>query len=219
MPTEIINFGMVNAFLLPAGEGFVLIDSGLPKDWPLLEQKLVAAGALPDRLKLLIITHGDWDHTGNCLNLRRRYHTAIAMHPGDVPLVRDGFQPKREIRPLLFKVLFAVMRLRRKSQEAEGFSPDLLLSDGQRLDQYGLAAEVMHIPGHTKGSIAVITDDGELFPGDTVTNRNRPDYASFIEDRAELKASIARVQALKVTTVYPGHGRRFGREELLNIRL
>jgi len=219
MKIETIDFGMVNAFLLQAGEGFVLIDSGLPRHWPMLEQRLAAAGALPDKLKLVIITHGDRDHTGNCLNLRRQYRTPIAMHPGDVPLVRDGLQPKREIRPLIFKILYAVMKLLRKHQGAESFSPDLLLADSQRLDQYGLAATVMHIPGHTKGSIAVITDDGELFPGDTVTNRRRPDFASFIEDRAELKNSVIRLQGLNVKTVYPGHGRQFSREEFLKIKV
>jgi hydroxyacylglutathione hydrolase len=213
-----IDFGMVNAYLVRARDGFVLIDTGLPRHWPLLERSLAAAGALPGKIKLVVITHGDWDHTGNCVRLRREYRAPLALHPGDLPMVRDGLLPTRTVRPLLFKLLYAAISLRRHGHDTERFVPDILLADGQRLDQYGLAARVAHIPGHTAGSIAIITDDGALFPGDTMTNRRKPDYAAFIEDRTALRGSIKTLQALDVKMVYPGHGRPFGRAELLKIK-
>jgi hydroxyacylglutathione hydrolase len=218
MDITTIDFGMVNAYLLLATDGFVLIDTGLPSHWPLLERRLTAAGALPDKLRLAVITHGDWDHAGNCVRLRREYRVPLAMHAGDLPMVRDGAMPRRTIRPLLFRLIFAAMSLRRKHPALERFAPDILLADGQRLDQYGLAARVVHIPGHTAGSIAIITDGGELFPGDTVTNRRKPDYAAFIEDRTALCESIKKLQALDVTMVSPGHGRPFGQAELRKIK-
>jgi len=50
--------------------------------WETLENKLTTAGCLPGKLKLVIITHGDFDHTGNCAKLQQKYNCKIAMHKG-----------------------------------------------------------------------------------------------------------------------------------------
>ena len=75
-----IQLSFVNAFLAKAQEGFVLIDTGLPSQWQVLEKELISAGCLPDKLKLVILTHGDLDHSGNCKKFQEKYQTKIAMH-------------------------------------------------------------------------------------------------------------------------------------------
>jgi len=45
--------------------GFVLIDSGMSSNRASLERELRDAGCSPDDLKLIVITHGDPDHSGN----------------------------------------------------------------------------------------------------------------------------------------------------------
>ena len=95
---QVINLGFVNAFLIPAGDGYILLDTGVPQQWARLESALLAAGCLPDRLKLVVITHGDGDHTGNCLRLRDQYHARIAMHPADSAQVESGVIPDRITR-------------------------------------------------------------------------------------------------------------------------
>jgi glyoxylase-like metal-dependent hydrolase (beta-lactamase superfamily II) len=97
------------------------------------------------------------------------------------------------------------------------FEPDILLEDGQELSGYGLAARVIHTPGHTKGSIAVLTTDGQLFPGDTVSNRRKPEGASFIENGQELHDSLMILKGTKARMVYPGHGKPFAFESLASI--
>ena len=62
---NVISLDFVNAYLVKAKEGFLLIDTGLPNHRERLEKELLSAGCLPDTLKLIILTHGDWDHTGN----------------------------------------------------------------------------------------------------------------------------------------------------------
>lgn len=66
---QVITLGFVNAFLIPAGDGYVLIDTGMDPQWEPLESQLLKAGCLPDKLKLVVLTHGDLDHTGNCAKL------------------------------------------------------------------------------------------------------------------------------------------------------
>jgi len=46
------------------------------------------------------------------------------------------------------------------------FTPDMRLEDNQRLSMLGLDAVILHTPRHSKGSISILTDDGNLFCGD-----------------------------------------------------
>jgi hydroxyacylglutathione hydrolase len=219
---NVISLDFVNAYLVKAKEGFLLIDTGLPNHRERLEKELLSAGCLPDTLKLIILTHGDWDHTGNASRLREKYHVKIAMHPGDVSQVENGVFLKRTVRPLLYKIFMTVRMLKRKLQKntmsIPRFKPDILFFDNQRLDEYGLAAKVIHIPGHTPGSIGVLTDEGDLFAGDTFVNAKKPADARIVENPAQLKNSIAALREMNIKTVYPGHGKPFAMREYLNAR-
>jgi len=206
---QVINLGFVNAFLLPAGDGYVLIDTGMDSQWDLLEKELLKAGCLPDKLKLVVITHGDMDHIGNCARLQKKYGAKIAIHPGDRAMAETGVPQKRKLKSFRMKIFITLDRLTRKREPFETFKPDLRLADGQDLRDYGLSGKVIHIPGHTKGSIAILTEAGGLFAGDTVFNRTKPEASPFIQDDQELRDSLAKLKGLNARTVYPGHGKPF----------
>jgi hydroxyacylglutathione hydrolase len=210
---KVINLGFVNVFLIKTSQGFILIDSAIPQEWKKLESALLKAGALPDKLCLVIITHGDPDHTGNCRQLKEKYKVKIAMHKADYDMVESGIYLKRKTRPLSFRILFGIASLLQKTQkkmaEKIRFKPDFFLKDGQSMKKYGFDAKIMHIPGHTKGSIAVLTKERDLFIGDTLVNMRKPDTAIIIESEDDLKASLEKIKKLKIRTVYPGHGRPF----------
>jgi hydroxyacylglutathione hydrolase len=111
---------------------------------------------VPANLKLVIITHGDPDHAGNCARLQRKYGTKIAMHASDAAMVKTGAQVKRQARSIWGKLFLWLAE--RMGGRFDCFQPDLVLEDGPRLAEYGLAAKVLHTPGHTEGSMAVLTD-------------------------------------------------------------
>ena len=213
--TRLIDLGFVNVFLVKAGDGYLLIDTGIAQQWARLESELLQAGCLPANLKLVIVTHGDPDHAGNCAELQRKYGAKIAMHAGDVAMVKTGAPVKRRVKGILVKLFLWLAE--RMGGRFDCFEPDLLLEDGQGLAEYGLAAKVLHTPGHTKGSIAVLTDDGQLFVGDTLTNRNKPASASLIENEHELKDSLAILKRTNARVVYPGHGKPFSFDALVAI--
>lgn len=219
---KVIGLNFVNAFLIKAKDAYILIDTGLPNQWERLEKELMSAGCLPDKLKLIIITHGDWDHTGNARKLHEKYNVRIAMHPDDVNQVENGLFLKRKIRPLFYRIFMTIMMYKRKLQKNRisfpTFKPDILLSDGQRLEEYGLAANVIHIPGHTPGSIGVITAEGDLFAGDTFVNSKKHDSARIIENSGQLKNSLDKLKKMDIKTVYPGHGKPFLMDDYLNAR-
>jgi glyoxylase-like metal-dependent hydrolase (beta-lactamase superfamily II) len=211
---KIIEMTFVNAFLVKVIDGFILIDTGLAMFWEKLERELTSAGCLPGKLKLVIITHGDFDHTGNCAKLQEKYKCKIAMHKDDSAMAENLVFLKRKVRTLTGKIFFLLRRLKRRKFIFDKFKPDFYLTDGQQLNDYGLNATVIHIPGHTKGSIGILTDDGILFAGDTFTNRRKPDIATYIENSGELENSIARLKTMPIKTVYPGHGKPFEMEQI-----
>ncbi len=213
--TRVISLGFVNAYLLQAGDGYILIDTGIGQQWNRLESELLQAGCLPAKLKLVIVTHGDGDHAGNCAELQRKYAARIAMHAGDLPMVTTGAALKRRAHTFLGKLILYLGAL--VAGKFTCFQPDLLLEDGQDLSGYGLDGRVLYTPGHTPGSIAVLTADGQLFAGDTVENRTRPAPAALVENETELQASLAKLKRTTPRMVYPGHGEPFSAEALVAI--
>ncbi|HVN59302.1 MAG TPA: MBL fold metallo-hydrolase [Bacteroidales bacterium] len=211
---KVIRLSFVNAFLLKAGDSFILIDTGLSMHGETLRNELAAAGCLPGKLSLIIITHGDIDHIGNCVMLRREYGCRIAMNAGDVPMVRDGITYKRKTRSMQSRFFSVIRKMLRKKFEFEKFSPDILLADGDSLTGFGLDAMVIHLPGHTRGSIGVLTNDGSFFSGDTFLNRSKPGPANLIENEESLQNSYKRIRSLPIKMIYPGHGSPFAIDEI-----
>ncbi len=215
-----IDLGMVNCYLVKTDRGFILIDTGMANHRAALEKALAEAGCAEGNLQLIILTHGDMDHTGNGAYLRGKYKTKTAMHPGDAQMCSSGqMRWNRKITSLFHRVFFGVMfKLvmgpRLKKNPFETFTPDLLLKDGQSLAEYGFDAKVLHVPGHTQGSIVILTADGRMICGDTFQAREKPSITYIVENEAELAASVERLKKLEVKTVYPGHGKQFQMVEL-----
>jgi glyoxylase-like metal-dependent hydrolase (beta-lactamase superfamily II) len=205
--TRVINLSFVNAFLVKTDDGFILIDTGVAQQWARLEKELLDAGCLPNKLKLVIITHGDFDHTGNCAELKQKYGAKIAMHQADLAMAKSGMRAKRHGKGFVSSLLLGLTG--RMGGDFRTFEPDIFLEDGQRLDEYGFAAKVLHTPGHTKGSISILTDSGELFCGDTFGNYTKPASAPFIENDEELHKSIAILKGTNAHIIYAGHGKPF----------
>lgn len=214
---HVINLGFVNAFLLNSPDGCILIDTGVAGQWTELENELFRAGCLPDRLKLVIITHGDFDHTGNCAELQRKYGAKIAMHAGDVDMVKTGILVKRKINGVMGRLLMWIGG--RAIRDFTTFQPDILLEDGQVISLYGLTAKIIHTPGHTRGSIALLTDDGGLFIGDTLSNRFHPGVPPLIENEEQFYKSLDVLRRTGAKIVYPGHGRPFPFEDLVSVSM
>lgn len=210
-----IDMRFVNAYLLQAGDGFVLIDTGIGDVWTKLESELLSLGGLPERLKLVILTHGDMDHAGNCKKLQQKYGVSVAVHRGDLDMVSTGSSKPRSANTLTGKLM--TWMASRMKDTSGCFEPNLYLEDGQSLQEFGLDAVVIHTPGHTPGSISILTTAGDLIVGDTLSNRRTPKTADLFENEKELKASLIKLRGLKANRVYPGHGKPFPFEDLLTI--
>ena len=206
-----INLGGVNCYLVKAGDGYILIDTGFSSKRAYLEKELESAGVMPGNLTLIILTHGDSDHADNAAFLRGKYGAKITMHLDDSGMVENGDMSwNRKSKPDKISITFRIMTMifsgLNKPSNFNTFTPDFNIEDGQSLSEYGFCAEVLHLPGHSKGSIGILTTSGELFCGDLFYN-----FAGFkyIDDLADYNASINKLKNLNIRTVYPGHGKPF----------
>ncbi len=201
------RFGSVNCYLVKTGAGYFLIDTGYSNKRARLVKKLENEGCRSGNLKLIIITHGDFDHTANAAHLRERFGAKIAMHPDDSGMAERGdmFWNREKGNILIRKIVPVFFGLRKSDK----FKADLFIEDGYDFSEYGFDAKVRHIPGHSKGSIGILTTGGDLFCGDLLTNRDKPVLNSIMDDSIAAHASIKKLEKLNVKTVYPGHGQPF----------
>jgi glyoxylase-like metal-dependent hydrolase (beta-lactamase superfamily II) len=93
-------------------------------------------------------------------------------------------------------------------------SDPVLYVDGDSLAPYGVAARVLHGAGHSSGSLAVLTDAGDLICGDVLENRRGPAMGSIVDGPVALRATVERLRSLTTGTVYPGHGEPFRMADL-----
>jgi len=207
-----LKMGSVNCYLLETVAGYFLIDTGSSNQRRELEKELESAGCQPGKLKLILITHGDFDHTGNAAYLRNKFGAKIAMHYDDLGMVKSGDMFwNRKTGNAFLRMIVPVFFGFSKSNR---FIPDFYVDEGDDLTEYGFEARVIHIPGHSQGSIGILTAAGDLFCGDLLENFGEPALNSIMDDLAEAKASVEKLKSLGIKTIYPGHGEAFHQIDL-----
>jgi glyoxylase-like metal-dependent hydrolase (beta-lactamase superfamily II) len=175
----------------------------------------------------VVVTHGHLDHSGGAHEF-----DAVLAHPGDrlqdpLPgslhraalldeLLPGGAPPEDDNPPLLVDALPhtsydpAAYRLR----PPVAVHP---VADGDIADLGGRSFAVVHLPGHSPGTICLYEEStGTLFSGDCVY-----DDVLFDElvgsDVAAYVASMKRLLELDVQVVHPGHGDSFDGDRLREI--
>ena len=207
------RLGAVNCYLVETGTGFVLIDTGASNKRAELENCLTSAGCKPGDLKLIVLTHGDFDHTGNAAYLGERFGAKIAMHKDDSGMAEHGDMFfNRSSGGALFRIMAPILF---KFSRSNRFRPDLYIEEGDDLAEYGFDAQILSIPGHSKGSIGILTAGGDLFCGDLLENSKKPATNSIMDDPVACEASLEKLRGFEINTVYLGHGKPFAMDSFL----
>jgi hydroxyacylglutathione hydrolase len=140
-------------------------------------------------LKLIVSTHGHWDHIGDNAAVAAHTGAEIGVHPLDRARLEH---PQPQFAPFEIPVS----------------APAVELAEGGLVRFGEIRLRVLHTPGHTEGSVCLLAEDeGLLFSGDTLFQGGwgRVDLAGGDPD--QMVVSIARLTGLEDPIgVFPGHG-------------
>ncbi|MFB7180817.1 MBL fold metallo-hydrolase [Streptomyces sp. NPDC056257] len=209
IPIPVLGKHVVNAYLL-LGRRPVLVDAGTPGSARAIHDHIARHGVDPADLALIVITHGHIDHFGSAAELHRLTGAPLAGHTADLEPFRTG---RARMPYLPTGPMGRVMNRNRKLHiSADPFEPHVLIEGETRLDDFGISARIMPTPGHTAGSVSVLTDDGDLVAGDLVANSfmglipGKPANPPFHDDPLGNLASLRSMLALDPSTLHVGHG-------------
>jgi glyoxylase-like metal-dependent hydrolase (beta-lactamase superfamily II) len=199
---ERIKCGNGNAYLVAQGESAILVDTCHEE-----YRELILGKCRMKNVRLIVLTHGHFDHIQNAAYLSDNLNAPIAMHRDDCALIKD-----KVAQPMIAHTLFGkvIMKMSQKGfgrAKVEQFEPEVYLEDGDSIEEYGVGVTVIGLPGHTKGSIGVIVGNTDVIVGDALMNMVYPVKSPLYGDRAAMEQSAAKISSLGDMTIYFGHGK------------
>ena len=87
-----IPLGFDNTYILK-DQGTIMIDSGEPKKSKAFIKGLKSASITPDEIKLMVLTHGHWDHIGSAAEIKEITGAKIVMHQNEKSWLEESLKP------------------------------------------------------------------------------------------------------------------------------
>jgi glyoxylase-like metal-dependent hydrolase (beta-lactamase superfamily II) len=196
---------LLNSYLWLGPDGITIIDTGWSDSAPLLARAITELGRSTADVERVVLTHFHDDHTGSAAEVVAWSACIVVAGRADSPFIR-GSEPgpwpsltaaEKALDPPMPGTI-APPQPCRIDQEAD---------DGDVLDFAG-GAIVVHVGGHTPGSIALhVPRLGVLLTGDLVAeSRGRVIVGVFNTDRDQSRRSISRLAATGAAVAGFGHG-------------
>lgn len=199
--------GRVWCYLVRSGSRWTLIDTGYAADLPLIEAELRSQDAKVSHVGQIVLTHCHVDHAGSVAEIQRRSDVETMAHRLDAPVIRGEASVSEPILSDQERRFMEQMQGGGLS-DAEPARVDRELEDGDTVRLGADEALVVHVPGHTEGSIALyVASRGLLFTGDAAAAMGqRPIVGVFNTDPRRARQSFQRLAELEFKAACFGHG-------------
>jgi hydroxyacylglutathione hydrolase len=139
----------------------------------------------------ILLTHAHYDHVEGVAALREKTQARVYLHQEDLPLLRN----------------VNTYALAWKLPPLRAFVPDALLAQDETLNFADLEVVVLHLPGHSPGSVAYAIGQ-MLFVGDTILPHAVGRVDLIGGNAKALDTSVKKIVPWlsDQTTLFPGHG-------------
>jgi hydroxyacylglutathione hydrolase len=143
-------------------------------------------------IKIIVLTHGHSDHIAALRDVQDKTSAEVAIHVEDADFLEGHGSYSSQ-----FGISYRTPH-----------PPERLLREGDIIKVADMNFEVIHTPGHTPGSICLLTDFG-VFTGDTIFRQGIGTTLMPGSSRPQLLESIRKKLMILPdnTVIYPGHGR------------
>ncbi|MFC2002419.1 MBL fold metallo-hydrolase [Chloroflexota bacterium] len=174
-------------YLIDAGE-LILIDSGVGESFNQLIDNIGVLGLDPQRLKAVVVTHAHIDHIGALASFQQKYGVSLIAHELDASAIETGKGTGAEFYQVSYQPCHIDIRIS-EPEESLTFGP------------YEL--HLVHIPGHTPGSLAIYVDmEKRVLFGQDIHGPYIPAWGA---DLAQAAASLQKLIELKADILCEGH--------------
>jgi len=216
-----IPLGVSQSYIIQ-GKSAVMIDGGAPKKAKAFIKGIDRTSIKPKDIKLLIMTHGHWDHIASARDIKNITGAKIAMHRREKNWLEKSLKPIPPGVTLWGRIFAKIMAMFMPLVHIPATNVDIIL-DGEEfpLAEFGIAGKVISTPGHSSGSVSILLDTGDAFVGDLAMNafplRLSPGLPIFAEDMQKVKDSWKLLLDSGAKTIYPAHGKPFSAEVIRNV--
>ena len=205
-----IRVGYSNSILLVNGKNSILIDTGVKGHLKRLEILFRQHNLQPSHIKLIILTHTHYDHTGNLKALVKLTGAKVLVHKNEFENLKNGFIPipvgQGRYSSLISKIGRAVVP---RFASPKPFLADIINEDEFDLKAFGIDGKIISTPGHTSGSQSVLLGK-TLISGDTFINlKNGKIFPPFCNEPKTLLETWQKLFDMGIEEIYPGHGPKF----------
>jgi len=129
----------LGVYLITTPEGNILINTGVNDSVPGIRANIEALGFKFTDTKLLLATHGHWDHVAGMAEIKRITGARMMMHEDDAGMLEDGGSSDYRFSD-------------GRGAVYEPVKVDRRLKEGDKVSLGGTELTVIHHPGHTKGA-------------------------------------------------------------------
>jgi metallo-beta-lactamase class B len=175
-----VGICFVSAWLITSPHGHVLIDTVFNPFTDQLLQNIRTAGFDPQDIKLVLITHGHWDHAAGAARLKQ------ALPGARFAMTREGWREAAE----------AAQQSASRPDAWTMPPPDIVLEDGQIIRGGDIAVQAFATPGHTMGTASYVydvTDSGKRYRAITVGGLG----LNAIKGPEQVEAFIASIKRIR----------------------
>ena len=181
-------------YVIENGGEAALIDAGSGIQPQQIRDRIIDDGIALSSIKTIILTHSHWDHGRGAAWWVAETGAQLAVHRLGVKTLEETRWPNSHVE-----------RHGATSQTVRVSQP---LEDGDVIHVGDVQLTVIHTPGHSDDSISLYAKlDGRtvLFGGDTCFAEGGHGTVNADTDFRAYRASVRRLDALKVDVLFPGH--------------